>query len=64
MQAKKPELTVIILNYNTKELLDDCLNSVKAHLKEVPMEVIVSDNTSTDGGPDMVRKKDSLGKTY
>lgn len=57
MNAKKPELSVIILNYNTKELLEDCLNSVKAHMDEVSMEVIVSDNSSTDGGPDMVKKK-------
>ncbi len=55
--AKKPELTIIILNYNTKELLDDCLNSVMKYKDEVSMEVIVSDNASTDGGPDMVRKK-------
>lgn len=55
--ASKPELTVIILNYNTKELLEDCLNSVKRHMDEVPMEVIVSDNASTDGSPDMVKKK-------
>ena len=54
---KKPELSVIILNYNTKELLEDCLNSVKAHMHEVPMEVIVSDNSSTDGSPEMVKKK-------
>jgi GT2 family glycosyltransferase len=53
----KPELSVIILNYNTKELLEDCLNSVKSHMHEVPMEVIVSDNSSTDGSPDMIRKK-------
>jgi GT2 family glycosyltransferase len=54
---KKPELSVIILNYNTKELLEDCLNSVKANMDEVPMEVIVSDNASIDGGPDMIKKK-------
>ena len=53
----KPELSVIILNYNTKELLEDCLNSVKAHMNEVPMEVIVSDNSSTDGSQEMVKKK-------
>lgn len=57
MQEKKPELTVIILNYNTKELLEGCLASVKKYMHEVPMEVIVSDNSSTDGGPDMVKKK-------
>lgn len=54
---KKPELSVIILNYNTKELLEDCLNSVKAHMNEVPMEVIVSDNSSDDGSPEMIKKK-------
>lgn len=54
---KKPVLSVIILNYNTKELLEDCLISIKANMSEVPMEVIVSDNASTDGGPEMVKKK-------
>ena len=54
---KKPELSIIILNYNTKELLEDCLNSVKKHMNEVPLEVIVSDNASNDGSPDMIRKK-------
>jgi len=54
---KKPELSIIILNYNTKELLEDCLNSVKKYESEVPFEVIVSDNSSTDGSPEMIRKK-------
>lgn len=52
----KPKLTVIILNYNTKELLSDCLKSVKAHMNEVPMEVIVSDNSSIDGSQTMIKK--------
>lgn len=54
---KKPELSIIILNYNTKELLADCLNSVKKYADEVPLEVIVSDNSSTDGSPEMVKEK-------
>jgi len=53
---KKPELSIIILNYNTKGLLGDCLNSIKACMDEVGLEVIVSDNSSTDGSPEMVRK--------
>ena len=56
-ENKNPELSVIILNYNTKELLEDCLNSVKDHMNEANLEVIVSDNSSTDGSPEMVRKK-------
>ncbi len=54
---QKPELSVIILNYNTKELLSDSLDSIKAHMDEVPMEVIVSDNSSNDGSQEMVKKK-------
>ena len=52
----KPKLSVIILNYNTKELLSDCLKSVKAHMNEVSMEVIVSDNSSDDGSQEMIKK--------
>ena len=54
---KKPELSVIILNYNTKELLENCLNSLKSVQTETDFEVIVSDNASTDGSPGMVRDK-------
>lgn len=54
---KRPELSIIILNYNTKELLEDCLNSVRKYMDEVPMEVIVSDNSSTDGSPEMIKEK-------
>jgi len=53
--TKKPELTIIILNYNTKELLADCLKSIKKYEKEIPLEVIVSDNASQDGSAQMVR---------
>lgn len=52
-----PELSVIILNYNTKELLRGCLASVKKYQNEVSLEVIVSDNASTDGSPDVVRRE-------
>lgn len=55
--VNNPKLSVIILNYNTKELLEGCLKSVKEHMDEVPMEVIVSDNSSDDGSPEMIKKK-------
>lgn len=55
--SNKPELSIVILNYNTKELLADCLNSIKECENEVPLEVIVSDNGSDDGSVEMVEKK-------
>lgn len=55
--ANKPELTIIILNYNTKELLEACLKSLEDVKNEVDFEVIVSDNASTDESPEMVKTK-------
>ena len=49
----EPELSIIILSYNTKQITLDAIESVeKNYLKEVEegkFEVIVCDNASTDG---------------
>lgn len=51
---EKPELSIIILSYNTKDLLEQCLESVY----QLPgSEIIVVDNASSDDSPEMVRKK-------
>lgn len=51
------KLTIIILSYNTKKLLRDCLNSLEKVKNEVDFEVIVSDNGSTDGSIELVKKE-------
>ncbi len=51
----KPDVTVIIVNYNTKELLRNCLTSLLKKTQDINIEVIVSDNGSVDGSIDMVR---------
>lgn len=53
----QPNLSVIIVNYNTKDLLADCLHSVfAAAAPKNGLEVIVVDNNSSDGSPEMVAK--------
>ena len=47
------DLTVIIVSWNVRELLRRCLESLA--LARGTMDVIVVDNASTDGSPDMVR---------
>lgn len=53
----KPELSIIILNYNTAKLLDDCLRSLASVKNEANFEVIVADNGSTDGSIEMLSRK-------
>jgi GT2 family glycosyltransferase len=42
-------LSVIIVNYNVKHFLEQCLFSVMRAVKDIDAEVIVVDNASTDG---------------
>lgn len=52
------DLSVIVVSYNTRQLLDDCLASLYAALSPVGgLEVIVVDNASTDGSAEMVAGK-------
>lgn len=51
------ELTVIIVNYNVKFFLEQCLHSVKNASEKNNVEVIVVDNNSADGSGSMVRGK-------
>lgn len=50
-----PNLAIIIVNYNTRDLLASCLQSVYAGHTAIPFHVIVVDNHSTDGSAEMVR---------
>lgn len=49
------DVSIIIVNYNTKQLLADCLNSIFEQTKDISFEVIVSDNGSTDGSIEMLK---------
>lgn len=47
------DLAIVILNYNTRELLRDCLHSLRAQAG-LRFAACVVDNASTDGSADMV----------
>lgn len=53
----KPDLSIIIVSFNTKRLLADCLDSIfKSLIRPYKLEVIVYDNGSTDGSVEVVRR--------
>lgn len=51
------KLSVIIVNYNVKFFLEQCLQSVFGAIKNIGAEVIVVDNNSVDGSVTMVKEK-------
>ena len=51
-----PDLAVVIVNYNVRDLLRNCLRSVFAS-RGVSSAVWVVDNASTDGSAEMVRRE-------
>jgi len=56
--AEKPDLSIIILNYNTRDLLRDCLRSVlKSKKNSFAYEIIVVDNASVDGSVEMIKRE-------
>lgn len=55
----KIKVSVIILSWNTKQLLKQCLNSLisKPKLNNIELEVIVVDNGSIDQSQDMIERE-------
>jgi len=51
---ERPWLTIVIVSFNTRTLLGQCLTSIRRHPPPVPFETIVVDNASADGSPEMV----------
>ncbi len=51
-------LSVVIVSWNTRALLERCLSSVRedVHRARVSSEIVVVDNASHDGTPDMIRE--------
>jgi GT2 family glycosyltransferase len=47
-------ISVIVVNWNRRDLLKACLQSLRRQQVKQPFEVVVVDNGSNDGSPDMV----------
>jgi N-acetylglucosaminyl-diphospho-decaprenol L-rhamnosyltransferase len=56
MTAPPPLVSVLIVNFNGRHLLGDCLEAVQ-RLLSVPYEIVLVDNASTDGSLEFVRSR-------
>jgi len=53
----KAELSIVIVSWNTADLLRQCLRSILSGTHEQSIEIIVVDNGSSDGTPEAVQKE-------
>jgi len=51
------DVSIIVVNWNGRDLLARCLQCVESTIKQATYEVIVVDNASTDGSQDMVKRE-------
>jgi N-acetylglucosaminyl-diphospho-decaprenol L-rhamnosyltransferase len=56
-QAEIPDLSIILVCWNNKEYLENCLNSLYNDQPKCTFDVIVTDNGSSDGSQAMLREK-------
>ena len=49
-----PEVSVMLVNWNTREMTLDCLRTVFAQTRSTPFEVILVDNGSADGSAEAI----------
>jgi len=52
-----PDLSIIIVNWNTRDYLSNCLKSIYETTSRVSIEIFVVDNASTDRSVEMVKNK-------
>jgi GT2 family glycosyltransferase len=60
MSAAAPDVSIVIVSLNTRDVLRKCLHSVQQEIVAAPhirVEILVVDNNSTDGSPAMLREE-------
>ena len=56
MEVRLMDVTIIIVNWNTRELLLSCLDSIYKNITDLDYKVCVVDNASADGSAEAVRE--------
>jgi N-acetylglucosaminyl-diphospho-decaprenol L-rhamnosyltransferase len=52
-----PDVSVVIVNWNTRDLLVDCLEAIERTADDLDLEIIVVDNASSDGSQAMLAQR-------
>jgi GT2 family glycosyltransferase len=60
MPDSKDFVSIILVNYNTKTLAKECIDSIEQHTHNINYEIILVDNASTDGSQEMFEEDDRV----
>ena len=55
--SEVPDISIVMVSWNTRSCLVDCLQSIEEHKGASCPEVIVVDNASSDGSPELVKSR-------
>lgn len=56
IKKTKPEISLVMISYNTKKITLDTLKSIYKYTKNVDFEIIISDHDSKDGSVEALQK--------
>ena len=55
-----PQLSILVVNWNTRDLVLGCLDSLAAATEGIPAEVVVVENGSVDGSPEALARRTDI----
>lgn len=58
------DVSIIIVNYNTRDITNDCINSIVEKTQGIQYEIILVDNASTDGSKEFFEKDERIKYIY
>lgn len=58
------DISVIIINYNSKQMTAECIDSVVEKTKDIDYEIIIVYNGSTDGSKELFGKDKRIKNIY
>ena len=55
MRDLKTRISIVIVTWNARQFLEQCIRSIHEETKNIPFDLIVVDNASTDGSQEMLQ---------
>ena len=54
------DVSIIIVNFNTKDITQKCIESIFQHTSDITFEIILVDNASSDGSVELFQKDNRI----